>query len=97
MKLFPAVVAVLTSSSALAQVSVDEMTCAQAQRYVQQHGRIYVRSPVGPLPVFPLASVSTTPYCGSQWVLWHNRYVTRDGVYCTVGYSCFESGNYSRD
>jgi hypothetical protein len=87
MKLFLTLVALLTASSALAQVSVDEMTCAQAQRYVRQHGRIYVRSPAGPLPVYPISPV---PYCG-WWVLWHNRYVTRDGVYCTVGYSCFPS------
>jgi hypothetical protein len=78
-------------SSAVAQVTVDQMTCAEAQRYAHRHGRIYVKSPDGPLPVYPIISVRSPPSCLWPWVLWHHSYVSRDGVYCTVGYMCYEA------
>ena len=93
MKLGRLAAALLAPSSAVAQVAtVDQMTCAQARTFVQQHGRVYAKSPDGPLPVFPIASVWTTPYCPSPWLVWPQQYVTRDGVHCTVGYMCQSSG-----
>jgi len=85
--------ALLSPTSAVAQVTVDQMTCAQAQTFVHQHGRVYAKSPDGPLPVFPISSVWKIPYCPTPSLPWHQTYVTRDGVHCTVGYMCYESGN----
>src|SRR5215211_4972910 len=85
--------AVLSPTSAVAQVTVDQMTCAQAQTFVHQNGRVYAKSLDGPLPVYPISSVWKIPYCPTPSLLWHQTYVTRDGVHCTVGYMCYESGN----
>lgn len=93
MKLGRLAAALLAPSPAVAQVvTVDQMTCAQARTFVQQHGRVYAKSPDGPLPVFPIASVWTTPYCPSPWLVWPQQYVTREGAPCTVGYMCHASG-----
>jgi hypothetical protein len=92
MRLCCLVDALLVPFSALAQASVDQMTCAQAQRFVHQHGRIYAKTPDGPLPVHPLSSVWSTPYCPGRQIVWPQTYVTREGGQCTVGYMCSASG-----
>jgi hypothetical protein len=88
--------AVLMPVSAVAQVTVDQMTCAQAQRFVHQNGRIYAKSPAGPLPAYPISSIWTTPSCAGRQMIWPQTYATRDGVQCTVGYTCAASGGGSR-
>jgi hypothetical protein len=85
-------VAVLMPFSAVAQVTVDQMTCLEAQRFVHRHGRAYTKSPDGPLPAYPISSVWTPPYCPGRQLIWPQSYVTRDGVQCTVGYTCAASG-----
>jgi hypothetical protein len=84
--------ALMIPHAASAQVTVDQMTCAQAQTFVHRNGRIYAPSPAGPLPAYPIWSVWSTPYCPGRQLIWPQTYVTRDGVQCTVGYMCAASG-----
>ncbi len=76
MRLYVLAYAVLVPFSAVAQVTVDQMTCAQAQRFVQQNGRIYAKSPAGPLPVYPISSIWTTPSCAGRQLIWPQTYAT---------------------
>ena len=72
---------------AFAQTTVDQMTCAQAQRSAAQTGRYYKRTGFGVVPIFPVFPPGRRGICESGEVQAPQSERTRDGL-CIVAYKC---------
>lgn len=72
---------------ALAQTTVDQMTCAQAQRSAAQAGRYYKRTGFGVVPIFPVFPPTNRRMCESGEYKAPQMERTRDGR-CIIAYKC---------
>jgi hypothetical protein len=73
---------------ALAQQTVDQMSCAAAQASVARSQRYYKRTPMGVLPIFPAFSTNGPERCAVDEQRTYYSEVTRDSRNCPVGYAC---------
>lgn len=90
MKLTASVSAILfsVSLSAAAQVTVDQMTCEQAQAYSAKHGRYYKNGGVdGPIPIYPTYTLDKINCTGKTLVSAQTER-TLDVADCILSWYC---------
>lgn len=90
MKRLVSVSAILLSISfaASAQVTVDQMTCAQAQAYVAEHERYYKDAGIdGAIPIYPVYSLEKAN-CGGKTTTTPQMERTLDNPDCILGWYC---------
>lgn len=72
-------------------VTVDQMTCPQAQAYAAQYGRYYKRASGQVIPIYGF--VTSRNSCGFRYVAYPLLERTADGRRCVVAYRCYERIN----
>lgn len=82
------VLLLLGSFAAQAQVTVDKMTCAQAQAYSEANGRYWVDAgPDGAIPIYPTYTLETVN-CGGRTTTTPELRRTLDNPECIVSWYC---------
>ncbi|WP_428650728.1 hypothetical protein [Roseibium sp.] len=91
-----ALAGIFLTSAAQARPDLRQMTCAQAQNLVQQHGAVVFTTGQHTYSMF----VSNQSYCDYNQVLFVQYGKTRDSRKCPVAYECkeplFPRGGFSR-
>lgn len=77
---------------AVAQVTVDQMTCASAVATYERNGRVYVRTRSGVvLPIYngvPVSQKSRLSCSSADENAQRYNVRTKDARYCTISYVC---------
>lgn len=79
--------ATLLSAHALPK-PIQNMTCANAVRYVEKHHAYWTETYDGPVAIYPVSPLSHVPSCLPFEVFTYMQVATLDEAHCLVGYVC---------